>query len=899
MDEKLKKAILENEELLEMLLAIHFNNKSTEDGTPKLTYYETDGDLSQPFKDASYYDIEYNKDLLNKWKNSNADEMLKQDLEANKDKTFTEEEIKQAKAQLEELAEAERGLYNEEVKELTKLLSKTFLNKAFFVVYESALTSLIVFIGYLTRYFYAINKYKGTKLADTLRGCLEPFINETEVNTTNVEVLKEVAKRPNFDYSYFSHNVKVGLAFSEVIINASKGQSFTRENYDNFIAKYREDKGDVIEDLSKPNDTEEDKATNLLEAMLNYNRIEKLLVEIRSFFDYLLRDYAKDNGIKEPLTEEDLDKCGALATKLLNELITTEVAFKERTKDFKNNAVKLFIRTFAMDDETKELVADAIIIRPTKEETRKEHALNFVENENVSKEWAKENVNPINASIMNQHTSLATYNENNLERKEQELKELNYKINKLEDKLEKKGLTDAERKTYNDLIEEAEAKENDVNETKNRLQKTKEDIEKLKEDLKNASKELLDLEDEPISVREKATKKRILNKKVRSIETDIKLKEKSINNRGLFLQLAIDESEPVLTSTEEVAGGSVSLFIKNSDKIEKKFTYEATKLLRYLQDKIYYIAKEDNDDYILIDIDDYTEETGRSPRTYKHVRQQLTEAVELLQDEYFRVSDINIAGYKISQVGKIILIDGAFLIEPTEEIDGVYNGTRKTTLAIHLGKVYRQLLFNDKVMQWASIPRLINKVNDKQIKSITDGQEPIYRNTNALLVQELAYYLYEDLRKNLKKNTYYKKTFYIRTLVNILTKRGVLASNKSNRYSRRVIEPLEETLNYLTDELKLIDYDTQAFIIYNGYYDEETGTYVKGLAGSSEAVIKKAFEDAKITIHFKVYDKETYDNILENNTKYKARAKKLKDAREKKQLANQLKLLEEADFIEK
>ena len=88
MDEKLKKAILENEELLEILLAIHFNNKSTEDGTPKLTYYETDGDLSQPFKDASYYDIEYNKDLLNKWKNSNADEMLKQDLEANKDKTL-------------------------------------------------------------------------------------------------------------------------------------------------------------------------------------------------------------------------------------------------------------------------------------------------------------------------------------------------------------------------------------------------------------------------------------------------------------------------------------------------------------------------------------------------------------------------------------------------------------------------------------------------------------------------------------------------------------------------------------------------------------------------------------------------------------------------------------------
>ena len=77
MDENLKKTILDNEELLELLLAINFNNKTAEEGsTNKLTYYETDGDFSEPFKSASYFDIGYTIELLNKWKNSNVLEML-------------------------------------------------------------------------------------------------------------------------------------------------------------------------------------------------------------------------------------------------------------------------------------------------------------------------------------------------------------------------------------------------------------------------------------------------------------------------------------------------------------------------------------------------------------------------------------------------------------------------------------------------------------------------------------------------------------------------------------------------------------------------------------------------------------------------------------------------------
>ena len=131
---------------------------------------------------------------------------------------------------------------------------------------------------------------------------------------------------------------------------------------------------------------------------------------------------------------------------------------------------------------------------------------------------------------------------------------------------------------------------------------------------------------------------------------------------------------------------------------------------------------------------------------------------------------------------------------------------------------------------------------------------------------------------------YYKK----------LTKNGALATNKTNTYNRRVIEPLEDALNFLQEELKLISYSTQAFSIYAG--DTELGE--KGLAGSKEGVIKKAFESAKITITFKVYDKATYDRIAEQNKKGRARAKRLKEARELKKI-KQIELLEDADFIEK
>ena len=123
---------------------------------------------------------------------------------------------------------------------------------------------------------------------------------------------------------------------------------------------------------------------------------------------------------------------------------------------------------------------------------------------------------------------------------------------------------------------------------------------------------------------------------------------------------------------------------------------------------------------------------------------------------------------------------------------------------------------------------------------------------------------------------YYKKRFKIKTLVNALIKKGLLQTSKSNRYSRRIIEPLKETLNFLED-IGLIEYNTNAFMIYEG--DEEKG--IKGLLGSSEDIIKKAFEDAKIDIAFKVYDKETYDDILKKNLGYKERALKFIEKKER------------------
>ena len=892
MDENIKKIILENEDLLELLLAINFNNKSTEEGsTPKLTYYETDGDFSEPFKDASYFDIEYNIDLLNKWKNSNALEMLNEAIERNPSEA-TEENIKEAKEKYELIAETERGLYNEEVKFLKKYLNKTFLNKAYYVFYNLALGGCFTFIAEIEHFFYIINKFKDKdkEKVEVLRNLLKGIIEEKEVNTTSLEVLQNLK---DTDYNTFLNNVEIGIAFSEVIYNTTKGSYFSKEKLEEFIESYKKDKGDILEQLRKPKMSEEDLVAEYLLEIKNFLRLEELFNnagnELREVFFETFKSYE----YKDIIDKADEEKLSELTTNNINELNAIEIEERERTINFKNEAVRQLISIFALDITTKKL-ATSIDAKANIERVRKEAYKSFNDLEPVGTKYVMSAVNPYSTAIKSLHSRIATYNENNIEVKERTLENINKKIERLE---AKDILTDAEIKDLDKLLKEQEEKEKDINEVKKKHLEIEKEIEAYKQEVLDYTKDYADIDNKGLSEREKRLEKRKITNNIKKLNLKINMLEKAKSSRGLYLQLALEEDKTLLTAKEEFkGGGSLTMFVENTIEGLSKYNREALNLLRYLDGQAYFLPFErykKEDIPILIDLDNYVAETGRGATAYKSVRNQLIDAVDLLQKEYFRI-DGKANKYNLDIKGKIEIIGDYFVLQPQEEYKGTTNTTNKTTLLLYLGHTYKQILFNEKMMQWASVPRLLMKLTDKEIK----GQGYTIKKE---LVQDLGFYIYEEIRKNINEKSketkgqftgYYQLTRYFKTIVDHLQKSNALASNKNNTYVKRVIKPLEEAFTYLAD-LGLVEIQTKAFSIYYG--DEELGE--AGLKKAKESTIKKAFEDAKITIIFKVINEEAYDKLLETKLNHKNKAKRKRTKKDAEAGQQQLlTLFEDADF---
>ena len=883
MNEKLKKKILDNEELLELLLAVHFNNKTTEDN--KITYYETDGDFSEPFKPASYMDIEYNIALLNKWKNSNAIDKLNEAIKENP-KEATEENLKDAKKKYELIAEAERGLYLEEVKFLEKYLNKTFLNKAYYVFVNLLVGSCVNFIFILTDYFYLIDLYKGTELAEELRNKIKDIIEEEEVNTINTDIIKEKKE----DYNTFYHNVRIGIAFSELLINTCKGSILSKEVLDKYVELYKEDNGNILEDIKKTYTEDEDAIAEYLLEIKDYLRIEKLLKEAGNELVDFYQEKAKKYGITDFINDADLDKLNELATNKLYEVNKTIVENIERTKDFKNEAVRKVVSIFALDITTKRL-ATSVDVKENIEKKRKEAYKTFNELEPIGNEYVMSAVNTYSSAIKKTQSTIATYNENNIEVKERTIKNLNKRIEILENK---DILTDAEIKELDKLLKDQEQLEEDIKKIKKGHKKIEKEIEELKKEVLDLSKEYEQLEEKGLSEREKRIEKRKITNNIKKNNLRIETLKKAKGSRGLYLQLAMEEDKNYLTTTETFKGGSITMYIEDSIEGLSNYNREALNLLRYLDGIAYTLPFEQykkEDIPILIDLDDYVAETGRKASAYKSVKEQLIEAVELLQKEFFRI-DGKAHKYNLDIKGRIEIVGDYYIVAPSETVKGFTNSTRKTTVMLFLGHTYKQILFNEKMMQWASVPRLLNKLKDKEIKEegYTIKKE---------LVQDLGYYIYEEIKRDLNERSketkgqfkgYYKLTRYIKTIVEHLYKSNALASNKNNTYVKRVIKPLEEAFTYLAD-LGLIEIKTKAFSIYYG--DEELGE--KGLKNAKEEIIKKAFEEAKITIIFKVINEEAYDRIIETKTKYKNKAKKVKKKETEQQL---LTLFEDAELVE-
>lgn len=895
MNENIKRIIIEDENFLRLFAIVDVNNNSYAEKDKEFIEEYRKKHFFAPFKVLTTDDVDYYNYLLDKWKNSSIENKLKELLKDNPN--APKEAIEESKEKLQEIVETERALYKDTLKMVASELSDEFINKTFYVYYAMGLTMFLIFEKTLNYYFYLINRYNGTEYAKELRELIKEVVENEDtdaygdVKQTLARLKKNTLEDVDaFDFTKYYNTIQIGLAFSELLYYGARGQDFTKEKKEKYEKEYLNGKESVLEDVRLVSTDDEDIASSLNLTLNNYIRVAKLFDKVEQFLRNRIFTLAEKHGIDflkdAPPNEEEQKHISSLSIDRLAEVNSLRITNFVRSREFKKDTIKKVVNIFSYDAETKALVNDPLedienpreyrirsleqpsevvqgeIVEPTlRISQQRDHSLNDLEP--VSREWQKVNVNEINTDIMNAHNSIATYNEDDIDGKTKTLEETKEKLATLEAK-KTKSPTDATK--IRKLKEQIEKQQESLDEAIARRKTLEEKIKANEESIKELSDYYLSIDaDEDIEAENKAKEKRKTSRNIDKLQKELALDKKALNNRGLFLQLATNEkNEQIVTTTE----GTITLSFRNSEEIIKSFTYETTKLLRYLQNIVYDTPLSKTDDFILIDIDEYAEATGRNPSNYRRVRTQLEEALKLITNEYFSVTGKAKKG-NIEISGAFVLVDAYFLIKAGEEKEGIENTTGKRTLAIHLGKAWRNILLSERAFQWASIPKVLDRISNEEVKKN-------YDNTNALLVTELGYYLYETLRKNLKGKGYYKKRFKIKTLVNALIKKGLLQTSKSNRYSRRIIEPLKESLNFLED-IGLIEYNTNAFTIYEG--DEEKG--IKGLIGSNENVIKNAFEDAKIDIAFKVYDKETYDDILKKNLGYKERAIKYIERKER------------------
>ena len=618
-------------------------------------------------------------------------------------------------------------------------------------------------------------------------------------------------------------------------------------------------------------DTEEllSKLENFIKASISYSRqcdeisllLEVILKDIRNKYNVaeitLKGDLRSEADIREAIEEQRLLNLEELHKKYNNaKKYLAKIDAKEFLEDAEEDlAIKETLKSLASND----LLEDALNFKPVKDE---KDPRNFLESLDLNKEktntyelealeenqenltlteeeikeakfniWTKTNTNEVNNDIKIASQRIANFNEKPIASKIRRLEELEALTEPTEEEKLERGELKTEVEAL--LLEKASLEE--------KLGQANEDLRELQEDYIN--------EKDPKNKKELGRLIKAINKDKNKLETTIGEKFTKTNS---YLQLSQDftTGEEMLISNE----GNLSLAISNNSLA--KYSAEVERLAYYIETLFYYTLEEERDGYYLINIEDYAEKTGRVVSS--KLKKQVEDALEVLRKEEFTIKK-EYKGFNIK--GIIRRVGDFFTIEPKGTYENIENTSRKTNYVITLEKTYRSILWHNKAQYWASIPSAIMKLKNP-------------------LTRGLGFYLYETLKKGIKEPSYYVRKFYIKTIIDALNKRGLLATNTSNKYSRRVIEPLREAFNELRD-IGLIGYEEKETNKENmnpfRYYDEY-------LVGKKD--LERAFQERPIFIKFLVYDKALYDKILETNRKHYIENKKRKTRTKNKQNNN-------------
>ena len=902
MREELLKKIKEDADLLQLLLIVKLNNFTLADRKKGLAKTR----ISGAFNYISYEDYIYLNYLIEKWKNTNQDnveEIVNEEienrldyLEAQNIEKPTEKEIVEAKEELIERRLAEHKLYLADLEELKENLDLEFIGKAFYIFYDLVVYSDLIFFLKLGKIVKTIEDHNEEPIATDLKKMLRDLIRTKGKNP--IELNKDVIKaslneEEKEDFNYYFQLCKIGEAIKRVALAHTKGRLFrhpkerVEEEMNSYLLKPNKEDIDTLKQ-ALTSATEEDytildteellsKLENFIKASISYSRqcdeisllLNVFLKDTRNKYNVaeitLKGDLRSEADIREAIEEQRLLNLEELHKKYNNaKKYLAKIDAKEFLEDAEEDlAIKETLKSLASND----LLEDALNFKPVKDE---KDPRNFLESLDLNKEktniyelealeekqenltlteedikeakfniwtkakfniWTKTNTSPINSDIKVASQRIAKKKEKPIASKIRRLEELEALTEPTEEEILERNELKTEVEAL--LLEKASLEE--------KLGQANEDLRELQEDYIN--------EKDPKNKKELGSLIKAINKQKNKIETTIGEKFTKTNS---YLQLSQDftTGAELLVSNE----GNIQLTINNNDL--RKYNAEVERLAYYIETLFYYTLEEKRDGYYIIDIEDYAEKTGRVVSS--KLKKQIEDALEVLVKEEFTIKK-EYKGFNIK--GIIRRIGDFFTIEPGGTYENIENTSRKTNYAITLGKTYRSILWYNKAQYWASIPSAIMKLKNP-------------------LTRGLGFYLYETLKKGIKEPSYYVRKFYIKTIIDALNKRGLLATNTSNKYSRRVIEPLREAFNELRD-IGLIGYEEKETNKENmnpfRYYDE----YLVGKKG-----LERAFQERPIFIKFLVFDKDLYDKILETNRKHYIENKKRKTRTKNKQNNN-------------
>lgn len=704
----------------------------------------------------------------------------------------------------------------------------------------------------IAKMLYLAHKNKGTNFEQIVKNYILSYINHEKYkegldldkkNMTESEYKKAFLylKKKNYYYklSTFYHeyredgelsNTSLLTLVNEIVKDDYYYFRAWEESYNKFMTlfeqseemqKHRQDF--LIEDTIEKELVRKIKAhcKRLIDDATTYN-------EIKNKFKDKLEELGKQEGIDTTISEEEVKMLKDKTLKLFKEINTytledanarntltdyfSDLAFDDDLKDF---LIDNTIAEYTDDRELKEeykgrykhLKKEQTKTKRRTKKSKLEHALteDMIQ---TSNEWVKVNNSKYSRGILDARDELATYQETDLERQERELKELQENYNKTHDK---------------SILEDIEDKKIDIAENKKKFDALCDDIKEKETELADLRRLYNDADDEG-----KAEYLKLLKKK----DKELKELKKKRDSRGFNTQLDL------FSNDLKVENKDVTLSIAYDKFDINNYTSEGKRLLVYMQNQLYYNP---TNDYLVIDLDEYLDQTGRKLSTSRVVRKKIETTLKSIYDESYKLH-IKDEAEDRELTGQIRLIQ--------EYWQDRYKG--KMTYYIKPSDAYRKILLNDKAMKWASIPILLNRLNGTKAED---------------RAREVGFYLYQTLRSDLKNQKVghnYNKNFKMKTFTDLLLKKGL--NNNYETYAKNIINPLLDALNRLED-LGFIEYHTNAFLEYDGYYNEEKQEQIKGTIGTSENNIKSTFESADILITYKIADYEEYDRIINKRAK--------------------------------